>query len=120
MATILVLEDDTIVMEYITEVLERKGHTVICAENAEEAIDHFSADPESIDLVISDIEIRGGDLDGDDFISQVREQKPDQQVIIVSGGYGEHVARLEKIGNPPFLQKPFPPEQLEDLVSAVV
>ena len=41
MAKILLVEDDDLVRDMLTQVLERASHQVICAANGEEATDYY-------------------------------------------------------------------------------
>lgn len=50
--TILVAEDDTLVREFIKEVLKGSGYNIIEAEDGEEALKVFTAHRDKIQLLI--------------------------------------------------------------------
>jgi two-component system cell cycle sensor histidine kinase/response regulator CckA len=58
--TILVVEDEVAVATVVRVALEREGHVVLCAEDAEEAIAVAGAHAEGIDLLITDLLLPGG------------------------------------------------------------
>ena len=60
MTTILVIEDEWLIRDNITDALEDAGHTVITAENADDAIHDLSH--HAIDCVVSDGNFPGGGL----------------------------------------------------------
>jgi CheY-like chemotaxis protein len=58
MATVLVVEDETLIRELVAEELEEAGYTVVAANNAAEAIAILEA-RQDIHLVFTDIDMPG-------------------------------------------------------------
>ena len=101
--TILVVDDDQIILELMTEILNIGGYNVICAENGRAALEIIKND--SIDLLLLDLKMP--DMDGMEVLKQVIKQNPDQLVIMISGhGSIENAVEATKNGAYDFLEKP--------------
>jgi DNA-binding response OmpR family regulator len=113
--TILLVEDDPGIQEVMREVLQECGYTVMTARDGEEGLSIFEAHASSIALVIADIMMPK--MKGRQFQEQVRRQRPDSKVLIVSG-YEEMDLKRRNLLDPrsAFLQKPF---DLDVLVAKV-
>jgi two-component system, cell cycle sensor histidine kinase and response regulator CckA len=109
---ILVADDDRDVLNFIRDILETHGYTVIPVNNALNAVDTFRNLSGKIHLVITDIVMPL--MEGDELIRNLREIKPDVKIIVVSG-YSNEAVQWEKIADA-FIKKPF--ESIE-LLSAV-
>jgi two-component system, cell cycle sensor histidine kinase and response regulator CckA len=110
MATILSVENEPMILTLVTTVLKERGHAVLAAASASEAIGLFETYPEQIDLLISDINMPG--MDGICLAGTLQARDPSLRVLLVSGGYN----RSQVPGQYEFLQKPF---VLADLVAKV-
>ena len=82
MAKILLVEDDDLVRDMLTQVLGRASHTVVCAENGEEATTLLQK--EQPDMMITDIIMPK--KSGITLISEVKNRHPDMEIIAISGG----------------------------------
>jgi two-component system, cell cycle sensor histidine kinase and response regulator CckA len=113
--TLLLVEDDLGIQEVMGEVLQECGYTVMVAKDGEEGLSIFEAHASSIALVIADIMMPK--MKGRQFQEQVRRQRPDTKVLIISG-YGEMDLKRRDLLDPrsAFLQKPF---DLDVLVAKV-
>ena len=81
--TVLVAEDDTMVREFIKEVLEGFGYMVIEAEDGEEALHVFNANRDRIQLVILDVVMPK--KSGKEVYDDIKKERPDMRVIFMSG-----------------------------------
>lgn len=117
-AVILLVEDEDAVRVFATRALRNKGYQVIEACSGEQALEKLS-DGSGIDLLITDMIMPG--IDGATLARKVRAEKPDLQVILVSG-YSEEAARGEIADSPDFsfLPKPFSLTQLAERVHVVL
>lgn len=115
--TVLVIDDDETVLEFVKETLERNGYTVLGTTNPVSAIDLFSSARERIALVVTDIVMPL--IDGGELIGKVRELRPDIRVLTVSAFRG-----FEDLDGPAgaeaFLQKPFDGKHLLTMVRRVL
>ena len=104
--TVLVIEDEEIVMEVTREMLEELGHRVIEARTGREAIDIVRNTDLHIDLAMLDIKLP--DMDGDAIFSLIKEVRPKMKVLVCSGySLDGPVEELLKSGAHGFIQKPF-------------
>ncbi|MBW2249841.1 MAG: response regulator [Deltaproteobacteria bacterium] len=103
---ILLVEDEEVVMNLLTEMLTGKGYKVFSAANAKEAIDIFEKEKGTFDLVFSDVVLP--DIRGPKLVKQLLKQKPKIRVLFTSG-YSDEKSdwqTIQKLGYP-YLQKPF-------------
>ena len=101
-----------------TRWLERSGHTVLVAANAEEAIRIFDANP-AINLVLTDVVMPGDS--GPSLIKQLVERRPALKVIYMSGYIDDaivHHGVLEP--GIAFLHKPFTSDALGEKIREVL
>jgi CheY-like chemotaxis protein len=78
---ILLVDDDPLVVDFLLLLLNREGHTVEAASNAEAGLEEFLRGP--FDVVITDLELPG--MRGDELAAQLRRINPDQRIILISG-----------------------------------
>jgi CheY-like chemotaxis protein len=81
--TILVLEDEPLLMKLMRNLLDRHGYTVLEAAGAEQALQHLHTSGCRIDLLIADVILPG--LSGIQVALQLRSELPDLPVILTSG-----------------------------------
>ena len=106
--TILVIEDDKTIQNFLKISLQTKGYKYILADNGLSGISYFYAD--NPDLILLDLGLP--DIDGMEVLRQVR-QKSEVPIIIVSarGQEREKVSALDE-GADDFVMKPFNAEEL--------
>ena len=124
MNTILVLEDDAIVMNVFRGVLEASNYRVLSSTNAEEALAWSGSRP-TIDLLIADVALPVSS--GVAVALQLRQRIPALKIILTSGYPPDiwgprHRAELDQIPSDAvrILSKPFLPKELLAMVSALV
>ena len=105
-ASVLVVEDEFLIMEDIAEVLEDKGYEVLRAWNAEEALALVET-RDDIRIVFTDVNMPG-EIDGLDLAHVVRERWPHIGLIVTSGAV--RAAEIELPEQGLFIPKPYPPE----------
>ena len=104
-ATILVVDDDPVLVETVASLLELEGFGVIASYEPQHALDRASA-ADALDLLLSDVAMPL--LDGPGLAALIRAARPEVRVLYMSG-YPVEVAS-ESFGLPegaPFLRKPF-------------
>ena len=82
MAKILLVEDDELVRDMLTQVLERASHEVMTAANGEDATTLLQS--QKPDIMVTDIIMPK--KSGITLISEVKNRHPDLEVIAISGG----------------------------------
>src|SRR5262245_20568185 len=100
---VLLVEDETIVRNFVTAVLERENFVVLSAANAAEALE-ISKNKLKIDLLLTDGHIGDG-RNGIELAEVIQRERPEVQVLVMSGFPDiENKARQRNL---PFLGKPF-------------
>jgi signal transduction histidine kinase len=104
--TILLVEDDDVVVDISQKILTRLGYQTLVAKTGEEAIKIFKKTDEKFDLVLLDMKLP--DIDGKIVFSTLMETRPDTKVIIFSGySLDGPVQEILDAGADGFVQKPF-------------
>jgi two-component system nitrogen regulation response regulator NtrX len=110
-ADILVVDDEVDIRELVAGILSDEGYAVRTASNSEEALAGIRARKPS--LLILDIWMQGGGMDGLELLDLVKELDPDVPVIMISGhGNIETAVSAIKRGAYDFLEKPFKSDRL--------
>ena len=107
---ILVMEDDLSMAKGLEMVLSEEGYDVNWAGTGELALEAFKQ--KRYDLLVADLRLPG--IDGMEVIKQVKEEKPETEVIVITG-YGTTATAVEamKLGVHDFLPKPFTEDQIK-------
>ena len=115
-AHILVLDDDVVACEFLREALERDGYGVDVYTAATDALEQ---DLGQYDLLISDI--RMPEMDGLQFLNEVRNRWPDLPVILMTA-YGSLETTMDALrqGAWDYISKPFSPDECRRLVKKVL
>jgi two-component system cell cycle sensor histidine kinase/response regulator CckA len=109
--TILIVEDDQIVIHPLRAVLQEVGYTVLVAENGQVGVDICEGHDGPIHLCLLDM--RMPVMDGATAFPLMKEHRPDMKVIISSGyDQDESAQRLLMSGASIFLHKPVPLKRL--------
>ncbi len=109
---IMVVDDDALVRNGTTAMLEDMGHVVIEAESGLQALQRFSADSGTIDLLITDQAMPG--MKGLELIGRLKTLHPGLPVVLASGF--ADIEEAESIHEVPRLSKPF---RTRDLAVAI-
>ncbi|TWA98612.1 ATP-binding protein [Bradyrhizobium stylosanthis] len=104
--TILCVEDDNDVRQYVTVQLESLGYKVIPAANAAEAL-AVAAEGKTFDLLFTDIVMAGG-MNGRELAEQMVAARPSLRVLFTSGyAYDSLHAQGRATLDAPLLTKPY-------------
>jgi two-component system nitrogen regulation response regulator NtrX len=108
---VLVVDDEADIRELVAGILSDEGYSVRTAANSEEALAAVRARKPA--LLILDIWMAGGGMDGLELLDLVKELDPDIPVIMISGhGNIETAVSAIKRGAYEFLEKPFKSDRL--------
>lgn len=107
---VLLVEDEVEVRQFAVRALKRQGYQVLEAADGVEALALMRADPNAVDIVVSDVVMP--EMDGPTLFKELRKDNPSIKVIFVSGYPNE--AFRETLGSEDFafLPKPFSLPQL--------
>ncbi len=81
--TILVVDDDKDIREFIAEQISKMGQTVYTASCGSEAIKLIEEQIDSLDLLLSDVVMPG--MSGVELAKSLADKKPGVKVILMSG-----------------------------------
>jgi PAS domain S-box-containing protein len=81
--TILLVDDETVIVELVQDYLKHLGYCVIARNNSMEALEEFRAHPDMFDLVITDKTMPY--LTGSELAGQLIKIRPDIPVILCTG-----------------------------------
>ena len=117
--TILVIEDEEVVIEVTQTMLERLGYRVMVARTGKAAIHIAETFDGQIDLALLDIKLP--DMEGGKVYPLIMKARPDLKVIVFSGFAIEGPAReILDAGAQDFIQKPFSLATLSEKVKEVL
>jgi two-component system, cell cycle sensor histidine kinase and response regulator CckA len=117
--TVLVVDDFDPLREVLHEFLESLGMEVLEASNGADAIHIARSYPDSIDLLITDIEMPG--MSGLESAKEIAALKSGLRILVMSAGMSrqEWQEYEEKLPGMYFLQKPFQFWELKALLPAI-
>jgi DNA-binding NtrC family response regulator len=116
-ASILVVDDEKTIRMSLSIALESPGMEIDTAVNGEDALEKLRE--REYDLILLDLRMPG--MDGMEVLRRVRDIRPDIRVVIITA-YGtiESAVEAMKLGAADFIQKPFAPAEIRDLVRTVI
>lgn len=100
MAQILIVDDDRVMLKYLSDALKKAGHEIQTAENGLDALEHIKA--YNVDLLLTDIVMPG--MDGIALSKKASVLSPDLKILFMTG----------------FAVEEFNKEKLEDIIPKVV
>ena len=104
--TILLVDDEKIVVKAGSLMLQSLGYTVLTAYSGMEALAIFKVRQADIDLVLLDIIMPG--MDGHEVFHAMRAINPKVKVLLASGYSIDHLTQqVLETGGASFIQKPF-------------
>jgi len=113
--TILLVEDEVILRQWVSEILQGADYQVLEAANGVEALKVWDSHGGKVDLLVTDMVMPEG-LTGGDLARQLKTRQPELKVIYTSGYSAEIMGNEKELPEGPFLPKPYPAPQLAQLV----
>ena len=112
--SVLVIDDDDAIREYVRFMLEKNGYDVCEATNGNDGVVVARKNPP--DLIITDLVMP--DKEGIETIREIKELYPSCRIIAMSGSVNSdaYLAMARHLGAHSVLRKPFEREQLEEAV----
>jgi len=115
---VLVVEDDSLVRDYVIGQINGLGYRTVVAANAEEAL--AALDANDVDLLFTDV-IMPGPMNGPELVQRATQRRPDLKVLYTSG-YPEnaivHNGRLD--AGVTLLPKPYSRADLARMLRAAL
>jgi CheY-like chemotaxis protein len=117
--TILIVDDEEMVLDVGVRVLKKLGYTVLESNNGRHTVELYAKVQDKIDLVILDIVMP--DMSGGDVYDRLKEINPDVKVLLASGYSIDDQAReIMERGCDDFIQKPFSLKSMSEKISGIL
>ncbi len=118
-ASILVVEDNELVREFVGTVLREQGYRVLEDGDAQHCLDEIGRIEEHIDLLLTDVVM--GSVNGRELYQQLQESLPDLKVLYMSGYAADVIADRGVLDSrADFIPKPLTVESLTKKVREVL
>src|SRR5579862_7957509 len=114
--TVLVVDDNELVLRTVAEILEANNFRVLSAESGPAALKLAEETNETIDLLLSDVDMP--EMSGPDLGELLKKARPDMHVMLMSGGINGNLLVLNY--GWAYIQKPFVSEKLVQMVTEVL
>jgi len=109
--TLLIVDDEEILVELLRRMVERQGYRALSALSAEEALRVYEEHKDEIDLVISDLIMP--DMDGRALARELMRRDPDIRILISTGfSAANDITDLLEQGVKGVVMKPYQSQQL--------
>jgi CheY-like chemotaxis protein len=116
-AVILVVDDEPILRMIAVDLVEEAGFEALEAANADEAI-HLLESRDGIRLILTDIDMPAGSMNGLKLAAAVRHRWPPIEIIVVSGHY--HAKAEDLPEGVLFFPKPYKPAEIVSVMQRLV
>jgi two-component system response regulator PilR (NtrC family) len=115
MGSVLVVDDERSMREFLAICLKREGHQVSVAESGEKALEQLAASP--ADIVVTDLKMPGK-VDGLGLLRGIRDRGLDTEVIVVTAfATPETAIAAMKQGAYDYLTKPFKVDEINAVIA---
>jgi two-component system, cell cycle sensor histidine kinase and response regulator CckA len=116
---VLLVDDEQIILDVGTAMLEKLGYRVMCALGGRQAVNIASTQAAGYDLVILDMIMP--DLNGEKVFDILRKMRPTLPILLSSGySLNGQAAKIMKKGCNGFIQKPFNLSDLSKIVRKIL
>ena len=117
--TILLVDDEKMVVETAKKMLEKLGYRVTTAASGKEALSTYASRPDMFDMVILDMVMPT--MGGPQTFEQLKQINAHIKVLLSSGySINEQVKNLLSLGCNGFIQKPFTVHELSQKVDSIL
>jgi CheY-like chemotaxis protein len=117
--TLLLVEDDPAMRQYVRRTLRQRGYQVLDAESAGAALLILEQHVGAVDLLVSDVVMSR--MSGPQLATRLRAMHPRLPALYISGYSPDRVDDTRELGaNESFVAKPFGPEELLRAVRAAI
>ncbi len=115
MKTILVVDDELSMREFLSILLTKEGYRVLTAADGAEALDIAAAD--NVALVVSDIRMPG--MNGLELLSALKQENPGLPVIMITAfASPDDAVTAMKNGAFDYITKPFNVDEIKGVIAA--
>ena len=115
MPSILLVDDDPLVLDVMKAILEFRGFDVHPFTNPSEALSYFQTGEPKPEILVTDYHM--ADLDGLELIRRSTALSPALKTLLISGTVELEDLQSQPVQPDEFLSKPFSPQTLWEAVS---
>ncbi len=109
--TVLIIEDEELIREFLLLILVEKGYKVITAQDGEEGVKQYTQHKKEINVVVSDLGLPK--VPGDEVFRRIKRINPQAKIILASGFIDPEVkSKIYSAGARQFIRKPYAPDEL--------
>ena len=109
--TVLVVDDEDMVLDVGTQILKTMGYKVLSAHSGKEAVKIFHEQHDNIDIVVLDMIMP--EMSGEETFNELKKINPNIKVLLASGySANEQAKNMLERGCNAFIQKPFSLKEL--------
>ena len=117
--TILVVDDEEMILDIGSEMIGKMGYQAISARNGDEAVSLYRENPDRFDLVVLDLIMPG--TSGSETFDMLRQINPGVKVLLASGySIDRQAIALIDRGCNGFIQKPYNLENLSRKIDDIL
>jgi CheY-like chemotaxis protein len=117
--TVLLVDDEEIIIGVGRQMLEKLGFSVLTAENGKEALDVYKNHQNNIDIVVLDMIMP--DMGAAETYDELQSINPAVKVLLSSGyGADQQTSELLSRGFSGFIQKPFNMQSLSEKIAEIL
>src|SRR5512144_2110855 len=108
-SNILVVDDEPVARQSMTDILKLEGHNVMSAPNGQAAVEYVRTHP--VDLVVVDLRMPG--MDGLEVVQVINQVSPETEVILLTAfGSTETAIQALRLRIHDYLLKPASPSHV--------
>jgi CheY-like chemotaxis protein len=115
MPSVLVVDDEPALLQFVTIVLRQRGYHVLTASNGVEGLMVYSSYRVKVDLVLTDVQMPG--MNGIEMAKRLHALNPNLKILLMSGYVPDGVEVPQGLR---LLDKPFLPNQLMEAVQEML
>jgi PAS domain S-box-containing protein len=117
--TILMVDDEEMVLDVGARVLKKLGYTVLESNNGRNAVELYKKLQDKINLVVLDIVMPN--MGGAEVYDRLKEINPDVKVLLSSGySIDDQARKIMERGCDGFIQKPFSLKAMSDKIAGIL
>jgi DNA-binding response OmpR family regulator len=113
---ILVADDDVMIRNLVTLMMQREGHSVLSAADGHEGLELSRQYAGRIDLLVTDVDMPR--MNGTDLCGHLKEERPGIKILVMSGADMREI--VSQNADLAFLPKPFDGQVLKARVRAIL
>ncbi len=115
MASVLIVDDERSMREFLKILLEKEGHSVVTADSGEAGLKKI--DNEKFDVVVSDIRMPG--ISGIELLESIKQENPELPVILITAfASPDDAVTAMKNGAFDYISKPFNVDEIKSVISS--